>query len=361
MKRLGKYITESILDTTTDTDMLVGVFKDGEVTQEVANEVFESDVEEITLPEGVVCVYMEAFYGRKKLRKVVLPSTLDTIWRSAFEGCENLEEVVFHPNTKQLKNIGNRAFFGCTKLRKLDLPDCVARVGEEFIYNSGIIDIHIPTNLKIFTRAFQDLKYVKSIDLSHTHVDEIPKNAFKEATGLREVILPSTCTTVRMYAFNGCSNLKKVSARNVKLIGQDAFNSCTSLKEVQMPKVRRIGFGAFENCTSLTTVEFANGVSLGDSAFSKCSSLKEFNTPVSNVDTAAFSGSGVSEIYWLGRGEISKSLVIKPYISNSKFEPPIKKVHLMVPETRLSAKSKKCLDWLKKCANEKKIELILPE
>ena len=62
----------------------------------------------------------------------------------------------------------------------------------------------------------------------------------------------------------------------VKEIPQEAFKNCTILKQIAIPSsVTTIGNGAFENCSSLTSVTIPSSVTtIGDRAFYNCSRLK---------------------------------------------------------------------------------------
>lgn len=65
-------------------------------------------------------------------------------------------------------------------------------------------------------------------------------------SGLSEVILPEGVTSIRNYAFQGCSKLTQIIIPN---------------------SVISIGFGVFQNCVSLTNVYAKEGLSLGNAPF----------------------------------------------------------------------------------------------
>ena len=79
-----------------------------------------SELEELTIPEGVRVIRKSALFFCQSLKQVTLPDSLETIEESAFSYCENLEKVKFGKN---LHEIGDRAFNGCKSLKEVQLPN----------------------------------------------------------------------------------------------------------------------------------------------------------------------------------------------------------------------------------------------
>ena len=80
-------------------------------------------------------------------------------------------------------------------------------------------------------------------------------------------------TSIRAYAFNGCSGLISVTIGNsVTSIGGYAFAYCSGLTTVTIPNsVTSIGNSAFEGCSGLTSVTIPNSVTtIGIFAFYQC-------------------------------------------------------------------------------------------
>lgn len=320
MKRLGKYITESILDTTMDHNVLVDIFKDGIVTKDAANEVFPPDMDEIVLPEGIVELGINSFADRDNLKRVVLPSTLTKIGSGSFNLCKNLEEVVFHPKTRNLKVIEDLVFGFCYSLTKLDLPDCIEMIGYNVFYGIKVTAFHVPTNLKVVGHnTFEGMEYVKKLDLSRTKIAKVEPYMFTYCETLEEVILPRTCTA----------------------IGEEAFSKCGNLKVVWAPEVRKIGEQAFYGCEKLTTldIEYSRGLSIDKLAFSGCSSLVNFPVPISTAKDYAFSGcDDIEEITWTGKGELDASIARR---RDGRVN-SLKRINVLVPKERLAPWALKC-------------------
>ena len=67
--------------------------------------------------------------------------------------------------------------------------------------------------------------------------------------------IPSSVTTIDVYAFGECSALTSVEMPAVETIGEYAFGGCSALTSVDIPaSVTMIGEGAFTYCDALTAV-----------------------------------------------------------------------------------------------------------
>ena len=147
-------------------------------------------------------------------------------------------------------NILYGAFYGCTMLESITLPEDLTSIGEKAFYNcAGLSEIEIPDS-----------------------VTTIGSYAFRGCTGLTEIEIPDSVTTIGSYAFSGCSALASVSIGNgVTTIGTYAFYNCTGLTEIEIPdSVTSIGEGAFSGCSGLTemTIPFVGGSATATSASS---------------------------------------------------------------------------------------------
>lgn len=121
--------------------------------------------------------------------------------------------------------ICDKAFYFCSALRSLVIPDSVTSIGDR---------------------------------------------AFSGCSDLADIVIPYGVTSIGNYAFCGCESLTDiVIPDSVNSIGSSAFEGCTSLSSVIIPdSVTRIGNGAFNACSSLSNIVIPNSVtSIGDGAF----------------------------------------------------------------------------------------------
>ena len=166
------------------------------------------------------------------------------------------EYKVYIEDFDKLKKIGKWAFYRCTALISIIIPDSVTLIDEHaFQHCTGLTSVDIPDS-------------VTSIDYS----------AFCGCTSLTSITIPDSVTTISENAFCGCRSLTSVTIGNsVSTIDRDAFHKCTSLTSITIPdSVKSIGDYAFYFCSGLTKVTIPSSViEIGDEAFRGCENLKK--------------------------------------------------------------------------------------
>lgn len=103
-----------------------------------------------------------------------------------------------------------------------------------------------------------------------------------------DVVIPETITvdgtsfkvtiiSERSFAY---STIKSLTADFIILINSSAFSHCSDLKKVSLKNIQNVGDYSFEDCSKLSLVEFGSkGVYFGDYCFSGCTSLKYIVIP----------------------------------------------------------------------------------
>lgn len=95
---------------------------------------------EINLPKRLTDIGEASFRLCKSLKSIELPERVTVINDDLFSECEALESVKLGYNTK---TIGNFAFSG-TKLKEIDIPDTVTKIGVMAFYDCDFTSITIP-------------------------------------------------------------------------------------------------------------------------------------------------------------------------------------------------------------------------
>ena len=177
-------------------------------------------------------------------------------------------------------SIGEQAFYSCSSLTGVTIPDSVTTIGDEAFEDcSSLTSVTIPDSVTtIGYRAFRDCYSLTSVTIGDS-VTTIGDEAFEDCSSLTSVTIPDSVTTIGYRAFRDCYSLTSVTiGDSVTTIGDDAFYYCSSLTSLTIgDSVMTIGKWAFSDCYSLTSVTIPDSVTtIGDLAFLSCSSLTEF-------------------------------------------------------------------------------------
>lgn len=113
-------------------------------------------------------------------------------------------------------------------------------------------------------------------------VTEIPAYAFNYCSNLRRVELPAGIVRIGRGAFAWCTRLETVDLpASLRDLANDAFAYCMSLRHVAIPDgVTHIGSNCFSYCKSMSSIVLPHSVrELESYAFNECSSLVSIHLP----------------------------------------------------------------------------------
>ena len=283
----------------------------------------DDTIEEIIIPDGVEEIQQYAFANLTALRKVVLPSTLKKIGLGAFYGCNKLKEI----NLENVQFINTNAFYGCA-LENIKLDSIVA-IGSYSFSRNPLVSLTLPvTSQSLGEGAFADDIYLADIQFMAAKI-KIAPYVFSGCVGLTRISI--NAAVISVGAFENCKNLERVTlGKDVAVIGEYAFAG-TAVREFSISKdnavfrtenngvdiyqgdslvlrapmgnesnsivieATEIASGAFAGHIGLIKVSAPNATKIGAYAFANCENLTIVDMPnLKEIGDFAFFNTGLS-------------------------------------------------------------------
>jgi uncharacterized repeat protein (TIGR02543 family) len=178
--------------------------------------------------------------GEKFIASLVLPEAATSVKASSYIGTFRYFTALTSVTGKEVVTIGQYAFYNCTNLTEVNLPN-ITSIGNQYV--------------------FANCKALTTIDLSKvTSIDGFA--AFEGCSDLETVTSPAT--SIGDYVFSYCTALKAVDLPNAITIGNSAFGNCDALTKISLPSATSIDYNVFRN--SGTKAPKALAVTLGKAA-----------------------------------------------------------------------------------------------
>lgn len=184
--------------------------------------------------------------------------------------------VSYNGTTYDVKEIDDGAFYDCTNLKSVQLPDGLLTIGSYAFKSTAISSLSIPNSVtKIMQGAFSDCCSMTSITLSEA-LETIGDNAFMNCSSLVSIVIPHSATNIGWNIFSGCDKLRKITFYCPE-INEFWVSGMESVEEVVLGEgVEKVNSNAFQECTNLSSLTIGNSVqTIGSSAFSRCSKLTD--------------------------------------------------------------------------------------
>lgn len=316
-------------DKSTDITSLVipsTVRKDGKtyavVGIDLKNHHRQEKLVNISLPKTLRYIGNYAFAYLPSMQYIEIPENVTTMGNSIFYDSNNLKTIKINAVTPPM--VGS---FSGTDKRKVYVPDgslhayrsanpwtdCVLVGGEGTSVSIahvtagelGHVILDEATYLQEVNKLTivsgnlnnDDWKTLKSmtnlveLDISGMAVTSIPSSAFSNKWGLEKIVLPKKLETIGNSAFSG-TGIKEIElSESLTTLDSHAFQNCTSLVSIKIPdKITKISYGTFESCSNLQFVSFPSTLTLIEERAFYETDLSEIDIPgsVENIKENAF-------------------------------------------------------------------------
>lgn len=159
-------------------------------------------LETAKLPNGLISIGYRAFENCRVLQEFTIPASVTEIGESAFENCRSLSALHFGGSTEEaddpatsqcaLQRIGNWAFYNCSLLQELNIPEGVTEIGNAAFYGcSHLEDLVLPSSLQtIGDYGFSDCSNLERIIVNAAIPPAIEAKTFYEVDRSIPVYVP---------------------------------------------------------------------------------------------------------------------------------------------------------------------------
>lgn len=217
-------------------------------------------------------VYTVKGIGTVTSKEIDVPATYNglPVWGIGIKAFENNVNITKVTLPKNLSQIGNLAFTGCTALESIELPDGLTLIGMKAFSGSGLKSLSIPDSVDSGLDSIVDncvnLEYIKLPN----GINYIYSRIFYNTPKLKSVTLPESVSSIWAEAFVGSSIESIKIPKNVRIIYESAFEN-TKIRSIEFEKesvLESIYEKAFKGCSNIKSIVIpATVTSMGESVF----------------------------------------------------------------------------------------------
>ena len=167
------------------------------------------------LPEGLVSIDDYAFDCCFSLQRITIPSTVILVGFNCFGNCSNLTIVTFESSSAtSVLEIRGGTFNWCKKLCSVTLPQNLTSIPNCCFYGChSLTNINTPECIEeIGLRAFFGCSRLRVLDLLSNHITHIGEAAFERCTSLETISIRSLASNIQIgpNVFHDCPALSTI-------------------------------------------------------------------------------------------------------------------------------------------------------
>ena len=242
----------------------------------------------LTIPDSITAIGEGAFSNVEGLKTIIIPPTVKRIEKNAFKSNTTLENVIIQErNGEGMEYIGDNAFYGCTNLKSINLPDTITYIGEcVFRFDSSLDNVKLPNRIKTIKKmTFQSCSNLKNLELSED-LEELGAESL-DHTALTTLKMPQNLKTI------GSGALSINTLLEIDTSKSNYYEYKNGILYTKDLKTLVIGLPSITFANIETSVETIKGT-----AFSQCSKLSAIHIPqyVKTIEDDAFRNANLKSI-----------------------------------------------------------------
>jgi hypothetical protein len=234
------------------------------------------------LPNALTSIGARAFYGCSKLTALVIPENVDSLGEQAFGNLANITSVIFENDI--LATLPDKLFISCTKLNTVILPAELKNIGNEVFSNCVWLEqIVLPKNLiTLGERAFSNCTKLNQI-IFNEKLETIGKSAFYKCESINNIVLPNSLTFIGEEIFASCTKLTSLTISALCAGSYSAPSINSVILTASVDSKAKVKDFAFNGIFSITEIELSKDIeSIGENAFFNCKNLSTITYTAEN-------------------------------------------------------------------------------
>ena len=232
LKRLDLSEAELIISDNPEDNKLGGeVLSAGAISANIFNDFCYMDY--LGLPNGISGISPRCFGSGSGLIEITIPKTVKYIDQLAFSGNKDISVVDIKKG--EMTSIGTCAFYNCSSLISISLPDNIETIDHACFRNcTSLREVMVPFGVDNLSGTFYGCTSLEKVRIGHAEKPTtIGDNTFYRCASLKEVLTLSTITSFGRSCFAGCTSLESfIMPLSLNEIGAGCFTGCNNLKTV---------------------------------------------------------------------------------------------------------------------------------